>query len=44
MTYIRCGVDGWRYCFNVIDAFTREWVSYIFDTTATAHTQQFNQC
>ena len=38
MTYVHCGVDGWCYCFNVIDVFTREWISYIFDTTATAHT------
>ena len=38
MTYIRCGVDGWCYCFNVIGAFTGEWISYIFDTATTAHT------
>ena len=38
MTYIHCGIDGWCYCFNVIDVFTREWISYIFDTAATAHT------
>ena len=38
MTYVHCGVDGWCYCFNVIDVFTREWISYIFDTAATAHT------
>ena len=34
MTYIWCGVDGWCYCFNVIDVFTRKWVSYSFDVTA----------
>ena len=38
MTYVHCGMDGWCYCFNVIDVFTREWISYIFDTAATAHT------
>ena len=38
MTYVHCGVDGWCYCFNAIDVFTREWISYIFDTAATAHT------
>ena len=35
MTYIWCGIDGWCYCFNVIDVFTRQWLSYIFDTTAS---------
>ncbi len=29
-----CGADGWCYCFNVIDVFTRKWVAYVFDTTA----------
>ena len=38
MTYIHCGIDGWCYCFTVIDVFTREWISYIFDTAAIAHT------
>ena len=39
ITYIWCGaVDGWCYCFNVPDVFTRKWLAYIFDTTATAHT------
>ena len=38
ITYIHCGVGGWRYCFNVLYVFTREWLAYIFDTTATAHT------
>ena len=31
-------VDGRCYCFNVLDVFTRKWLAYIFDTTATAHT------
>lgn len=35
MTYVWCGIDGWCYCFNVIDAFTRKWVSYSFDVTAS---------
>lgn len=34
MTYIFCGVDGWCYLFNVIDVFSREWISYVFDTLA----------
>ena len=37
ITYIHCGVGGWRYCFNVLYVFTREWMVYIFDTTATAN-------
>jgi len=35
MTYIWCGVDGWCYCFNVVDVFTRKWISYSFDVTAS---------
>jgi len=35
MTYIWCGVDGWCYCFNVIDTFSRKWVSYSFDVAAS---------
>ncbi|MEO9276872.1 MAG: DDE-type integrase/transposase/recombinase [Nitrososphaera sp.] len=35
MTYIWCGIDGWCYCFNVIDVFTRKWISYSFDVAAT---------
>ena len=38
ITYIHCGVDGWCYCFNALDAYTRRWVAYLFDTTATART------
>src|SRR5487761_1015708 len=34
MTYIFCSVDGWCYLFNVIDVFSREWISYVFDTLA----------
>ena len=30
--------DGWCYCFNVLDVFTRKWTAYMFDTTATADT------
>ena len=37
ITYVWCGVDGWCYCFNVIDCFTRKWVSYTFDVNATRH-------
>ena len=35
MTYVWCGMDGWCYCFNVVDCFTRRWVSYAFDVDAT---------
>ena len=34
LTYIRCGVDGWGYLFNVIDVYSREWISYVFDVLA----------
>jgi transposase InsO family protein len=34
MSYIWCGIDGWCYLFNVIDVFSREWISYAFDTCA----------
>ena len=34
LTYIHCGVDGWAYLFNVVDVFSREWVSYVFDNYA----------
>ncbi|MGI0087190.1 MAG: IS3 family transposase [Nitrosotalea sp.] len=37
MTYIWCGSDRWCYLFNVIDIFTREWIGYAFDVTATRH-------
>ena len=26
ITYVWCGVDGWCYCFNVIDTFSRRWI------------------
>ena len=38
MTYVWCGIDGWCYCFNVIDAFSRKWISYAFDVTASKDT------
>lgn len=34
LTYILCGVDGWCYLFNVLDAFSREWIAYIFDASS----------
>lgn len=36
MSYVDCGSDGWCYCFNVIDAFTRKWVGYSFSPSATS--------
>lgn len=36
ITYVWCGIDGWCYCFNVVDVFTRRWVAYVFSTEATA--------
>ena len=35
ITYVWCGTDGWCYCFNVIDCYTRKWVAYVFDADAT---------
>ncbi len=35
MTYVWCGVDRWCYCFNVVDTFSRKWISYTFDVTAS---------
>ena len=35
MTYVWCGMDGWCYCFNVVDCFTRRCISYAFDVDAT---------
>ena len=37
ITYVWCGqVDGWCFCFNVLDIFTRQWLAYRFSTLATA--------
>lgn len=36
MSYVDCGSDGWCYCFNVIDAFTRKWVGYSFSPSAVS--------
>jgi len=36
MSYVDCGDDGWCYCFNVIDAFTRKWVGYSFSPRAVS--------
>jgi putative transposase len=33
-TYVWCGTDRWCYLFNVLDAFSREWAGYAFDTAA----------
>ena len=38
ITYIHCSRDGWCYCFNVLDVFTRKWAAYMFDIAATADT------
>jgi transposase InsO family protein len=35
MTYIWCGMDGWCYLFNAVDVFTRKWVGYCFDVSAS---------
>ena len=36
-TCVWCGqADGWCYCFNILDVFTRRWIAYRFDTPATA--------
>ena len=37
ITYVWCGpLDGWCYCFNVLDIFTRQCIAYRFDAPATA--------
>ena len=38
ITYVWCGVDGWCYCFNVLDAFSRRWISHVLDITASKDT------
>ena len=37
MSYIWCGVDGWGYCFNVVDVYTRQWLAFILSSRATRH-------
>ena len=37
MSYIWCGVDGWGYCFNVVDVFTRQWLAFVLASRATRH-------
>ena len=37
MSYIWCGVDGWCYCFNVVDVFTRQWLAFVLADRATRH-------
>ncbi len=37
MSYIWCGRDGWGYCFNVIDVFTRQWLAFVLESRATRH-------
>jgi len=38
ITYVWCGIDGWCYCFNVLDAFSRRWISHVFDVAAPKDT------
>ena len=35
MSYIWCRMDGWGYCFNVIDVFTRQWLAFVLASRAT---------
>ena len=37
MSYLWCGADGWCYCFNVIDVFTRQWLAFVLEDRATRH-------
>ena len=37
MSYIWCGVDGWCYCFNVVDVYTRQWLAFILSSRTTRH-------
>ena len=34
ITYIHCGADGWCYSFNVVDVFSRKWLSFVFSPEA----------
>ncbi len=34
ITYVWCGIDGWCYCFNVVDTFSRRWIWHSFDVAA----------
>ena len=36
MSYVWCGADGWGYCFNVIDVFTRQWLAFVLAGRAHA--------
>lgn len=36
MSYVWCGVDGWCYLLNVIDVYTRQWLSYNFTRAKSA--------
>ena len=37
ITYVWCSpVDGWCYCFNILDIFTQQWIASRFSTLATA--------
>ncbi len=38
ITYVWCGVDGWCYCFNVVDTFSRRWISHVLDVAAPKDT------
>ena len=35
ISYVWCGADGWGYCFNVIDVFTRQWLTFVLVSCAT---------
>ena len=37
MSYVWCGIDGWCYCFNVVDVFTRQWPAFVPEARATRH-------
>lgn len=38
ITYVWCGIDGWCYCFNVVDTFSRRWISHVLDVAAPKDT------
>ena len=37
MSYIWCDVDGGGYCFNVIDAFTRQRLAFVLRSRVRRH-------
>ena len=37
MSYVWGEADGWGYCFNAMDVFTRQWLTFVLASRATRH-------